>query len=65
VAPYLSIVVTDSRHYAGIAGDVYRFGPVILESEDLQRPHGTNERISIEGFGDMIRFFARLIDSIE
>jgi carboxypeptidase PM20D1 len=58
-------MVTDSRHYAGIAGDVYRFGPVILESEDLQRPHGTNERISIEGFGDMIRFFARLIDSIE
>jgi len=47
-APYLTTGCTDSRHYRNIAGDIYRFLPVRLSSEDLGRIHGKDERISLE-----------------
>ena len=31
--------------------------------DDLKRFHGTNERLSIEGYADMIRFYRRLIEN--
>src|ERR1019366_6815863 len=54
---------TDSRHYAEIADNIFRFSPVRANAEDLKRFHGTNERLSIEGYGDMIRFYRRLIEN--
>jgi carboxypeptidase PM20D1 len=63
VAPGLMVAVTDSRHYAGIADNIFRFSPVRANSEDLKRFHGTNERLSIEGYADMIRFYRRLIEN--
>ncbi|ABD04819.1 Gly-X carboxypeptidase YSCS precursor [Rhodopseudomonas palustris HaA2] len=63
VAPGLMIAATDSRHYAGVADNIFRFSPVRATSEDLKRFHGTNERISIANYADMIRFYVRLIQN--
>lgn len=63
VAPGLMIAATDSRHYAGITDNIFRFSPVRANSEDLKRFHGTNERLSIEGYADMIRFYQRFIEN--
>lgn len=63
VAPGLMVAATDSRHYAGIADNIFRFSPVRANSDDLKRFHGTNERLSIEGYADMIRFYRRLIEN--
>jgi carboxypeptidase PM20D1 len=63
VAPGLMLAGTDSRHYAGIADNIFRFSPVRANSDDLKRFHGTNERLSIEGYADMIRFYRRLIEN--
>jgi acetylornithine deacetylase/succinyl-diaminopimelate desuccinylase-like protein len=63
VAPGLMIAATDSRHYAGITNRIFRFSPVRANGEDLKRFHGTNERLSIEGYADMIRFYRRLIEN--
>jgi carboxypeptidase PM20D1 len=63
VAPGLMLAGTDSRHYAGIADSIFRFTPVRANAEDLKRFHGTNERLSIEGYADMIRFYRRLIEN--
>ncbi|RZN29407.1 M20 family peptidase [Bradyrhizobium sp. Leo121] len=63
VAPGLMIAATDSRHYAGIADNIFRFSPVRANSDDLKRFHGTNERLSIEGYADMIRFYRRFIEN--
>ena len=52
---------TDARHYGAISDNIYRFSPVLLETEDLARIHGVNERIGIENYGDIIRFFRQLI----
>ncbi len=63
VAPGLMLAGTDSRHYAGIADNIFRFSPVRANSDDLKRFHGTNERLSVEGYADMIRFYRRLIEN--
>lgn len=61
VAPGLMVAATDSRHMLGIADQVYRFSPVRARDEDLSRFHGTNERISIRNYSEMIAFYHRLI----
>jgi carboxypeptidase PM20D1 len=63
VAPGLMVAGTDSRHYTGITDTVLRFTPVRANADDLKRFHGTNERLSIAGYADMIRFYRRLIEN--
>lgn len=63
VAPGLMVAATDSRHYTGITDTILRFTPVRANADDLKRFHGTNERLSIEGYADMIRFYRRLIEN--
>jgi carboxypeptidase PM20D1 len=63
VAPGLMVAATDSRHYTGLTDTILRFTPVRANADDLKRFHGTNERLSISGYGDMIRFYRRLIEN--
>ena len=63
VAPGLMLAGTDSRHYVGVANNIFRFSPVRANADDLKRFHGTNERLSIDGYADMIRFYRRLIEN--
>jgi carboxypeptidase PM20D1 len=57
------VAATDSRHYAGLTANIFRFSPVRATSEDLKRFHGTNERLSIANYADMIRFYRRLMEN--
>lgn len=61
VAPGLMTAATDSRHFSLVSDAVYRFSPIRVTGEDLPRFHGTNERLSIAGYGDMIRFYHQLL----
>ena len=61
VAPGLMIAATDSRHFAILSDAVYRFSPVRARGEDLPRFHGTNERISIANYVEMIQFYHQLL----
>jgi len=61
VAPGLMIAATDSRHFTILSDAVYRFSPVRARPEDLSRFHGTNERISIANYVEMIRFYHQLL----
>jgi carboxypeptidase PM20D1 len=61
VAPGLMIGATDSRHFDGVADNVYNFSPVRAKPEDLKRFHGTNERISIDNYVELIQFYHQLI----
>ena len=64
VAPGLMVGATDSRHMIDIARNVYRFSPVRAGPGDLSRFHGTNERISIANYAEMIRFYYRLLSHV-
>jgi len=61
VAPGLLVGGTDSRHMQGLADGVYRFSPVRATSRDLERFHGTDERISIANYVALIGYYERLI----
>jgi len=63
VAPMLVLGGTDSRHYAPIAENVYRFAPEWVVQSEYKRIHGTGERLSLENLGRMVRFFAQLIET--
>jgi carboxypeptidase PM20D1 len=63
VAPGLMVAATDSHHYVDIADNIFRFSPVRATAQDLKRFHGTNERLSVANYGDMIRFYRRLIEN--
>ena len=64
VAPGLAVVATDSRHYEAVADNIFRFLPVQLQVEDLQRIHGIDERISVENYHQMIQFMILLIQQL-
>jgi carboxypeptidase PM20D1 len=61
VAPGLMTAATDSRHFSLVIDAVFRFSPFRAKSEDLARFHGTNERIAISGYGEMIQFYHQLL----
>ncbi|MBF0397204.1 MAG: M20/M25/M40 family metallo-hydrolase, partial [Desulfobacterales bacterium] len=60
-APALVIVATDSRYFMDLSKDVYEFLPIWLKKEDFPRLHGTNERISIDNYEKIVRFYIQLI----
>lgn len=63
VAPSLMVAATDSRNYTNVTDKIFRFFPVRAKAEDLNRFHGTNERLSIDNYADIIRFYRRLIQN--
>jgi carboxypeptidase PM20D1 len=64
VAPSLVVGATDSRHYAGYARDVYRFLPMQIGAADLDRVHGTNERIGVHDYARGVAFMTLLISDL-
>jgi len=60
VTPYLVMGGTDSRHYVGVSQNVYRFGGTKLGSDDMGRVHGTDERIGVDAYANLVRFFIQL-----
>jgi carboxypeptidase PM20D1 len=61
VAPYLVTGGTDARHFAALTPNVYRFTPTRLALADLTRVHGTDERVSVANYGELVRFYAQLL----
>ncbi len=60
VAPSLVIAATDARHYTGLSKNIYRFSPITITRADLKTIHGIDEKISTEGYKDMVRFYRNL-----
>jgi len=60
-APFLVVGGTDARHFAGLSDHVYRFLLLPMGDGDLERFHGTAERIAITDHAAMIDFYVRVI----
>lgn len=61
VSPSLLPGGTDSKHYQSLTDNIFRFNPIRVNATDLKRIHGVNERISYDGYKDMIRFYYQLM----
>ncbi|RMH80229.1 MAG: M20/M25/M40 family metallo-hydrolase [Calditrichaeota bacterium] len=65
VAPFLVVGATDSRYFADLSSNVYRFLFLRLTTGDTHRLHGTNERIAIADYVDAIRFYDQLLKNLK
>ncbi len=65
VAPYLVTGGTDSRYLNELAENVYRFLFNRLDAQDLKRIHGTDERISVANYAQVIRFYYQLMKNTQ
>jgi carboxypeptidase PM20D1 len=54
-------VVADARYYGDLSRSVFRFMPARLTPRDLERIHGTNERIAVRDYEGAIRLYRQLI----
>jgi carboxypeptidase PM20D1 len=61
VSPNLLSGGTDSKHYQRLTQNVYRFLAISLERKDLDRVHGTDERVGVDAYAGAVRFFVRLL----
>jgi carboxypeptidase PM20D1 len=61
VAPGLSVGGTDTKHYADLTNNIYRFIPFPLTNKDLKRIHGTNERVSLRDLAKAVAFYIYMI----
>jgi carboxypeptidase PM20D1 len=57
VVPVVTPGATDSRHFAAVADEIFRFIPVHLTAGDLASMHGVNERISVQALTRAYEFY--------
>jgi carboxypeptidase PM20D1 len=60
-APYLVTGSTDSKWYADLGDAVFRFVGMALDGEEIGRIHGTDERVSLDNFERLVRFYEDVI----
>ena len=65
VAPGLVMGGTDSRHFATISDNVYRFVPYRVGRHNIASIHGVNERIATADYFGMIQFYVQLMRSTQ
>jgi carboxypeptidase PM20D1 len=61
VAPALVLGGTDTRHYAKVSENGFRFLPVRFSADDFERVHGRDERVSVANYHFAIAFYERLL----
>lgn len=61
VVPSLMVAATDTKHYHGVSSQIFRFSPVEMTKDDVNRLHGANERIGVRQFSQYVEFFVRLL----
>jgi carboxypeptidase PM20D1 len=63
VAPYLTVAGTDTREYATVASNMYRFLP-IYQHGALEAIHGTDEHVRVDVYEKAIRIYATIIKEL-
>lgn len=63
VVPGLMVGGSDSKHYAKVAKNSYRFNPFLISSNEISGIHGVNERIKKVDFLNGIKTYIRIIEN--
>lgn len=63
IAPNTVVGGTDSRYFALVTDEIYRFAPYVFDVGDLARIHGLNERMNIEAFAKAVAVYYTLLES--
>jgi carboxypeptidase PM20D1 len=55
------IAWTDTRHYEALTESIFRFIPMVMKPEDTRRVQGVDERLWVENYDRIIKYYARVI----
>jgi len=58
--PFQVTVGTDTRHYLGVADNIYRITPALVDMGEVARVHSADERVSVENIERCARFYEAL-----
>jgi carboxypeptidase PM20D1 len=61
VAPFVMLGGTDCQHFVPVCDHIYRFTSLVMDKSFQGLEHGIDERIPIQGMGQMVRFYAQLM----
>ncbi|WP_462410837.1 M20/M25/M40 family metallo-hydrolase [Neobacillus sp. Marseille-QA0830] len=64
IATYLMFAGSDAKHYDAVSQNTYRFLPVQITSQDLNRMHGTNEHVTIQNYINAIKFYIEIMKEV-
>lgn len=64
-SPFILNAGTDSRHFAKICDEIYRFGAFRLNDDLFSTVHSANERIPVEDYLKMIDFYTELMKELK
>lgn len=62
VAPNVVVAGTDSRHFASVTDDIYRFAPFTFDSSDFSRIHGLNERMGVADLARGVQVYTLMLE---
>ena len=65
VAPFVLNAFTDSRFFAPICPEVYRFGAFTLDNERFDSVHNANERMPVKDYLKAIDFYAEFLKNLK
>lgn len=64
VTPYITIGGTDAFKYEKLSQNIFRFNPILLDSEERASIHNFNESIRVENFQRTIHYYRLLIHEL-
>ena len=64
VTPWLVVGATDSRQYATLTPNVLRFVGFTIATDDLRRIHGTDERVGVQAYANVVRLYVQLLKNV-
>lgn len=59
--PYLMVQASDSRHFAKISRNIYRFMPFAISADQLRSIHGADESLDLSCLSAGVEFYRHLI----
>ncbi len=62
IAPNVVLGGTDSRYFAIVTDDIYRFAPYTFDASDFSRIHGLNERMGVEDFARGVQAYYLMLE---
>lgn len=62
--PYVMNGGTDSKHFAAVFENVYRFAGFRFTAEERAGMHGNDERLSVTSYLDGVRFYRKLLENL-
>lgn len=64
VTPYVMMAASDSRHFARISTNVYRFSPFEMSKGERATLHATDERMHVATYLRGVEFYTTLVGSL-